>query len=153
MGLFVVVTVQKAISVTNVIVLKSWSCCCVKSYYSGREAPSLKMGFVCFSFVCLFVCVLGGSTYGLMLIGWHAANMSSMSSGKEQNVGEQSVFCFPWLCLLFVRMLIHRCIRRLQQTHLNFNEHFWACVTQFQHCEASSPSFSQVQAAASYVHR
>ena len=26
-----------------------------KDYYSGRKAPSLKMGSVCFSFVCLFV--------------------------------------------------------------------------------------------------
>ena len=28
------------------------------------------------------------STSCLMLIGWHATNMSSMSSGEEQNVGE-----------------------------------------------------------------
>ena len=46
-------------------------------YYSGHESPSLKMG----SF-------WGGSTSGLMLIGWHAANMSSVSSGKERNVDE-----------------------------------------------------------------
>ena len=30
----------------------------------------------------------GGSTFGLMLIGWRAANMSSMSSGEERNVVE-----------------------------------------------------------------
>ena len=44
-------------------------------YYSGREAPTLKMGF-------FFL----GSTSGLYLIGWHAANMSSMSSDEECNV-------------------------------------------------------------------
>ena len=39
-------------------------------------------------FVCLFVCFLilffCGSTSGLMLIGWRAANMSSTSSGEER---------------------------------------------------------------------
>ena len=43
----------------------------------SREALSLKMGSLfLYSF---FV----GLTFCLMLIGWHAANMSSMSSGEH----------------------------------------------------------------------
>ena len=60
----------------------------------GREAPSLKMGSVCFSYY-----FLGGSTFRLLLIGWRATNMSWMSSGEERNVGERSVLCLPNLAL------------------------------------------------------
>ena len=45
-----------------------------KSFYSGREAPSLKMGSVCFSYYYFYYFYYyfyfgGGSTSGLMLIG------------------------------------------------------------------------------------
>ena len=46
------------------------------------------MGSVCFSY-------FWGSNSGLMLIGWHATNMSSMSSGEGRRT-------------LFVRTLISR---------------------------------------------
>ena len=44
-------------------------------FYSGLEATILKIGSVCFSYSYFL-----GSTSGLMLIGWRAANMSLMSS-------------------------------------------------------------------------
>ena len=74
-------------------------------YYSGREAPSLKMGSFCFSYYYYYYFFLV-STSGLMLIGWNATNMSSMSSGEERNVGEWSVLCF--LALWTVWTLISR---------------------------------------------
>ena len=36
------------------------------------------------SSVCSSYCFFGGSTSGVMLICWHAANMSSMSSGEKR---------------------------------------------------------------------
>ena len=76
-------------------------------YYPGREAPSLKMGFI----VCVFffVSFFGGGLPVFMMIGWRAATMSSMSSGEERNVGEWVCFAsLTWLYGLFVRTFISR---------------------------------------------
>ena len=47
-----------------------------------------------FVFCIIIIFFGGGSTSGLMLIGWHAANMSTMSSGEERNVGQINELCF-----------------------------------------------------------
>ena len=52
------------------------------------------MGSVCFSYYNFW-----GSTSGLMLIGWRAAYLSSMSSGEKRNVGERSVLSLLNLAL------------------------------------------------------
>ena len=68
----------------------------------------------------------GGSTSGLMLIGWHAANMSSVSSGKERNVDEWSVLCLP-------AHIMYKGIRQLRLSVLTWvapfrqQSHFSSC--------------------------
>ena len=65
----------------------------VLPHYSGREAPSLKMGSVCFSDYSLGV--------DFRSLCWLVR--APPISGEERNVGEWSVLCLPGL---FVRTLI-----------------------------------------------
>ena len=53
-------------------------------------------------YVCMYVCMCvktSGRLPVFMLIGWRAANMSSMSSCEERNIDERGVLCLPNLAL------------------------------------------------------
>ena len=58
--------------------------------YSGREAPSLKMGSVWFSYY-----FLGGQLLVFMLIGWHAANNHVLCSWAKYSCADDMVQELP----------------------------------------------------------
>ena len=110
----------------------------VPSFYSGCEAPSLKMGSV-WLFV-FFVLFFWGRLPVFMLIGWHAANnhiLCSWVSTVGQNMvqvaknemwaSEVCFSCLAWLYELFVGTLISltNAYAGCGRPTLNFIDHFW----------------------------